>query len=106
MRLEALGYERMRAGVLLPNRLHAFGKDASANLSVYLGGVLALLVRELARHELEHAHAESPEVVLLIAINEGTNETGDDHEEIHAKEPGGDVSAGTGETEDVVWAGG
>merc|ERR1719446_1769927 len=44
------------------------------------GGLEA--AEESAEDGHEHAHAEEPEVVLLLALEEGTDETGDDHEEV------------------------
>merc|ERR1719446_1569862 len=67
-----------------------------------LGGSRGLeAAEESAEDGHEHAHAEEPEVVLLLALEEGTDETGDDHEEIDAKEPKGLVVGGTGEAADV-----
>merc|ERR550514_393029 len=63
------------------------------------GGLEA--AEESAEDGHEHAHAKEPEVVLLLALKEGTNETGNDHEEIDAEEPHGLVVRGTGEAADV-----
>merc|ERR1719446_826471 len=63
------------------------------------GGLEA--AEESAEDGHEHAHAEEPEVVLLLALEEGTDETGDDHEEVDAKEPKGLVVGSTSEAADV-----
>merc|ERR550514_906604 len=63
------------------------------------GGLEA--AEESAEDGHEHAHAEGPEVVLLLTLKEGTDETGNNHEEVDAKEPHGLVVRGTSEAADV-----
>merc|ERR1719409_2616308 len=79
-------------GDLVEDALDGLGLGSSGGLEA---------AKESAEDGHEHAHAEGPEVVLLLTLKEGTDETGNNHEEVDAKEPHGLVVRGTSEAADV-----
>merc|ERR1711924_550588 len=63
------------------------------------GGGLEVVEGHENRHE--HDHAEAPEVVLLLALEESANEARDNHEDVNANEEVDGVGGGTAEAEEV-----
>merc|ERR1719247_2353118 len=65
------------------------------------GGAGALAGVELLEDREEHEHAKAPEVVLLLALEESTDETGNNHEDVNANHEVLGVGGGASKAEEV-----
>mmetsp|Transcript_34385 Transcript_34385/g.74460 ORF Transcript_34385/g.74460 Transcript_34385/m.74460 type:complete len:779 (-) Transcript_34385:30-2366(-) len=95
-RREALADEGVHAGVPVVHLVQALRPDAPRHLAVDLGRVLALVVRELARDQLQQAHSKGIniyELVVLFIIHLRGHElwgAQDGHPVVRAPEQGGE----------------